>query len=312
MKAKIIQNIKSIILALILMLGVGVVSAVGTWKNPDCGPTGCNTDTPINVSDTIQTKDGGLILGGGLVTGRLNPPYGLIVEKGNVGIGTAAPTRKLTVDIGSPNNIDRDGIQISGSTLNIGLFLENKRMSGTPLWSITSAASGSGFGAGNLVIQRQLSGEQWYGNPDLTSAVFTPSGNMGIGTNAPGAKLEVAGQVKITGGSPGLNKILASSDASGLASWKTKGELGLGSGGGVSFSEEKTKRATSATEVSENLGSTSQYGACFLTKFEVNENGSGAVDKGGCRVYQSEGQWKLGVKSSATEWVECSARCIGQ
>ena len=232
MKAKIIQNIKSIILALILMLGVGVVSAVGTWKNPDCGPTGCNTDTPINVSDTIQTKDGGLILGGGLVTGRLNPPYGLIVEKGNVGIGTAAPTRKLTVDIGSPN-IDRDGIQISGNTLNIGLFLENKRTSGTPLWSITSAASGSGFGAGNLVIQRQLSGEQWYGNPDLTSAVFTPSGNMGIGTNAPGAKLEVAGQVKITGGIPGAGKVLTS-DANGLASWQTPATSGT-SGEGSSL-----------------------------------------------------------------------------
>jgi hypothetical protein len=46
------------------------------------------------------------------------------------------------------------------------------------------------------------------------------AGNVGIGTASPGAKLEVAGQVKITGGTPGLNKVLTS-DAAGLATWQT-------------------------------------------------------------------------------------------
>lgn len=49
-----------------------------------------------------------------------------------------------------------------------------------------------------------------------STAVF--DGNVGIGTASPGAKLEVAGQVKITGGTPGAGKILTS-DATGLASW---------------------------------------------------------------------------------------------
>lgn len=52
-------------------------------------------------------------------------------------------------------------------------------------------------------------------------------GNVGIGTSTPGAKLEVAGQVKITGGSPGAGKVLTS-DASGLATWTTPA-----SGGGI-------------------------------------------------------------------------------
>jgi hypothetical protein len=50
---------------------------------------------------------------------------------------------------------------------------------------------------------------------------FTTSGtgNVGIGTTTPTAKLEVAGQIKITGGTPGLNKVLTS-NAVGLATWQ--------------------------------------------------------------------------------------------
>lgn len=45
------------------------------------------------------------------------------------------------------------------------------------------------------------------------------SGNVGIGAADPTARLEVAGQVRITGGSPGPGKVLTS-DANGLASWQ--------------------------------------------------------------------------------------------
>ena len=46
------------------------------------------------------------------------------------------------------------------------------------------------------------------------------SGNVGIGTTSPSEELEVNGQVKITGGSPGQDKVLTS-DAEGLATWET-------------------------------------------------------------------------------------------
>ena len=48
------------------------------------------------------------------------------------------------------------------------------------------------------------------------------SGKVGIGNTNPGAKLEITGQVKITGGAPGAGKVLTS-DAGGLASWQTPG-----------------------------------------------------------------------------------------
>ena len=47
------------------------------------------------------------------------------------------------------------------------------------------------------------------------------SGNVGIGVEDPDAKLEVNGQIKITGGTPGDGKVLTS-DADGLATWEDK------------------------------------------------------------------------------------------
>jgi len=50
--------------------------------------------------------------------------------------------------------------------------------------------------------------------------LIVDKGNVGIGTTGPGAKLDVNGQIKIQGGSPGTGKVLTS-DAAGLASWQT-------------------------------------------------------------------------------------------
>ncbi|MDP3245255.1 MAG: hypothetical protein Q8M83_06410 [bacterium] len=91
------------------------------------------------------------------------------------------------------------------------------------------------FAGTALKIWRNISGD---------IVTINSSGNVGIGTTSPTARLEVAGQikstglnvtgsadvasllttnqVKITGGFPGLNKVLTS-DASGLASWQSTG-----------------------------------------------------------------------------------------
>jgi hypothetical protein len=53
------------------------------------------------------------------------------------------------------------------------------------------------------------------GNPLLT---IRADGNVGIGLLDPDAALHIFGQVKITGGTPGLGRVLTS-DADGLASW---------------------------------------------------------------------------------------------
>jgi len=49
-------------------------------------------------------------------------------------------------------------------------------------------------------------------------------GKLGVGTTTPGAKLEVAGQVVITGGTPAAGQVLTS-DATGEATWEPEGGL---------------------------------------------------------------------------------------
>jgi hypothetical protein len=57
-------------------------------------------------------------------------------------------------------------------------------------------------------------------SPSGTGSVQIPNGNVGIGITDPGAKLDIAGTVKIVDGSQGNGKVLTS-DAAGLASWNT-------------------------------------------------------------------------------------------
>jgi ribosomal protein S6E (S10) len=64
--------------------------------------------------------------------------------------------------------------------------------------------------------------------------VYRSSGNVGIGTTSPGAMLEVAGQVKITGGSPGAGKVLTS-DTDGLATWETAGAGSINGSGTATY-----------------------------------------------------------------------------
>jgi hypothetical protein len=60
-------------------------------------------------------------------------------------------------------------------------------------------------------------GDKWQKDED--NYLTYNQGNVGIGVSYPAAELEVDGQVKINGGSPGTGKVLTS-DAAGLATWQ--------------------------------------------------------------------------------------------
>jgi len=81
----------------------------------------------------------------------------------------------------------------------------------------------------------------WNGASSLSSNanLFWDNANsrLGIGTASPSTQLEINGQIKITGGTPGTGQVLTC-DANGLATWETPttgGLSGSGAGSRVTF-----------------------------------------------------------------------------
>ncbi len=96
------------------------------------------------------------------------------------------------------------------------------------------------------------------------------NGNVGIGTDDPIAKLEVAGQMKITGGAPGEGKILTS-DAGGLASWQVPGPW-LKNGADIFFNTGKIGIGTNVPQALLSLSGNSDPVNPHLLITEVLED----------------------------------------
>ncbi len=124
--------------------------------------------------------------------------FGFDVKNAKMGIGIAAPTAPLSFASSVGNKIALWGDASGG---HYGLGIQGSLM------QLYSSASDADIALG-------------YGS----STAFTENmrvkgnGNVGIGTNNPTAKLEVAGSLKIADGTQGAKKILTS-DANGKASW---------------------------------------------------------------------------------------------
>jgi len=106
------------------------------------------------------------------------------------------------------------GIASSSTGFNYGIYGSSSSSSGVGISGVAENSSGTTYGVRGEV--ESASGFSGY----FTGGKFFVGGSVGIGTESPGTKLEVAGQVKITGGNPGDGKVLTS-DASGTGSWKS-------------------------------------------------------------------------------------------
>jgi len=150
----------------------------------------------MGMSDSDNAGDGTEFYIGETAGGK--SPALWIESGGNVGIGTDTPYENL---------------HVSGSTNNVVIRIEDTD-GGYPGLQIRNPDE-------YYNIQLDLDGDLYFYEDDGGTKVLIENGtgNVGIGTQNPGAKLEVNGQVKITDGSQGAGKVLTS-DAAGLASWQ--------------------------------------------------------------------------------------------
>ena len=126
----------------------------------------------------------------------------LVLDRGNVGLGTTNPNYQLTVigaNQATANVTDagnKGGSILVGSSLNASnqggsVLFANVNDAGTytPQWAIKSLfLNGNGYGLGDLAF----SSRRATGDTSLTESVrFTYDGKVGIGTNSPSYKLDI-------------------------------------------------------------------------------------------------------------------------
>ena len=167
-----------------------ILSSTATGTDWIAAPSGGSGD---NLGNHIATQN--LRLNGYWLSNDGGSEGIFVTANGNVGAGLSNPVHNLTVNnsIGIQNSSTGYGTSDGFALFNDGL---------------------------NFSFYNYENGHIRFGANGSTRLQIEPNGNIGIGTITPGAKLEVAGQVKITGGSPGSGKVLTS-DANGLASWQT-------------------------------------------------------------------------------------------
>ncbi len=181
---KVLNSFKKIILVIGISSSIFLLSfVIFAWTGPPGTPPYCPTEepgceTPLHTGTAGQSKTGGLLLNtGGASTG-------LIVEHGNVGIGTTSPVTAL--HIGGSTMVSLPAIsgtvQGTGHRLRIG----------------TATALGS---TGVLDIGNVAGGNVWLQVTDRANLasnynlLLNPNGgNVGIGTTSPSAKLDTIGE----------------------------------------------------------------------------------------------------------------------
>lgn len=113
MKNTIFHNLKPLLLALVLSIGISYTYAA--WSPPTATPTGGNTDAPVNVGNATQVKAGALTVNG-LLTAVANVVVGGTIKVGNIAPSGTACTSSIA------GSIKYDGTDLMGCVDAGGVF----------------------------------------------------------------------------------------------------------------------------------------------------------------------------------------------
>jgi len=165
---------------------------------------GSYNDTLTTVNSTGFAGDNNRIFTVGTGTAFARRTSFVVQQNGNVGIGASSPNAQL---------------QLGNTITNRKVVLFEVANNDHQYY---------GLGINNQVFRYQvdntISSHAFYAATSTTASNelmrITGTGNVGIGTNAPSEKLDVAGSVRIVDGTQGDGKVLTS-DANGKATWTT-------------------------------------------------------------------------------------------
>jgi len=123
--------------------------------------------------------------------------HNLTLEAGNVGIGTVSPSAKLTINSTGTANPGENGIYVYNPTYQSGDAIITARVNGTggdPFISFDIAnVLGWTFGIDSSDAGKLKWGATWGALTENTKMTLDTSGNLGIGTTTPGAKIDAVG-----------------------------------------------------------------------------------------------------------------------
>jgi hypothetical protein len=319
------------------VLGVGSTGegvAIGaSSRDGDIGMLGKNGSAVVGMSSTgfAGYFSGKGYFSGNVGIGTTTPSEKLTVENGTImatnslsagkgvyGVATGGSfSRGVCGEASNSGNYDNYGgyfLAWGGQGVGVqGYAGNNGNVSNTG--GSFCAEGATGFGVSGYATHSNGINYGVYGrtdSPNGYAGYFTGgrnyfAGNVGIGALIPTAKLEVAGVVKITGGTPGLGKVLTS-DASGLATWQTPsgggaGDItaviagtgldGGGTGGDVTLSVEAPLVLTSSGASGTISGTATDPGGRGIYGYAANSSSYGGY-------FEAAGSQGRGVYGRAT------------
>ena len=166
----------------------------------------------------------------------LNTDRMAITSAGNIGFGITNPSSIVHIKANTPGTVgDSPALQLiiqhpstDVNLANAGITLYNSDVSGNPDKQLAYFGSSSGSNKAITLLNRQ-NDKLTLGTNGLTRLTIDSNGDVGIGIASPGAKLDIAGNIKIADGTQDPGKVLTS-DAAGLARWDTVVTAGITDG----------------------------------------------------------------------------------